>query len=74
MLVTTNQGLVCCSALADIYLRKLTKIDARNIVALHQEVHNIPGKMGSLDVTKVHWKICPAAGKGQSQGCKMFAG
>ena len=35
---------------------------------MHEEVPKIPGMMGSLDVTKVHRKICPMAWKGQSQG------
>jgi hypothetical protein len=57
-------GMVCCHNLANIYLRKPTKSDAKNIVDLHQTVHNIPGMMGLLDVTKVHWKSCPTAWKG----------
>ena len=49
-----TSSLVCCNALADIYLTKPTKSDPQNIVALHQNIHNIPGTMGSLKVTKVH--------------------
>lgn len=37
------------------------KSDAKNIVDLHQDEHKILGLMGSLDVTKVHWKIVPSA-------------
>ena len=67
-------GLVCCSVLADIYLRESTKSDARNIVSLNKHVHNIPGMMGSLDVTKAHWKNCPKAWKGQFHGREKFTG
>ena len=45
------------SALANEYSRKPTKFDARNIVALHKQVHNIPGMMGPLDAIKIHWEI-----------------
>jgi len=30
--------------------------------------------MGSLDVTKVHWKNCPTVWKGQFQGGEKYAG
>ena len=66
--------MVCCNDLANIYLRKPMKSDARKIVNLHEKVHKIPGMMGSLDVTKVHWKNCPTAWKGQFQGREMYAG
>jgi hypothetical protein len=48
------KGLVNCPALADIYLQRPSRSNARKIVALHEQVHKIPGMMGSLDVTKVH--------------------
>jgi hypothetical protein len=67
-----TRGIVCCSALADAYLRKPTKSDARIIVALYERVHNISGMMGSLDLTKAHWKNCPTAWKGQFQGHEKF--
>jgi hypothetical protein len=69
-----TRGIVCCSALADIYLRKPTKPDARNIIGLHEHVNNIIGMMGSLNVTKVHWKNCPTAWKGQFQWLDKFDG
>jgi len=31
--------------------------------SLQQDVHNIPGMMGSLNITKVHWKDHPTAEK-----------
>ena len=36
-------------------------------------MHKIPGMMGSLDMTKVHWKKCPSAWKGQFQGREKIA-
>jgi hypothetical protein len=68
-----TKGIVSCRPLANQYLRRLSKIDARNIVSLHERVHKIPGMMGSLDVTKVHWKKCPSAWKGQFQGREKIA-
>jgi len=67
-----TKGLVNCCALADIYLGIPSRIDARKIVALHERVHKIPGMMGSLDVTKAHWKRCPTAWKGQFQNREKF--
>eukprot|EP00804_Cyclotella_cryptica_P030944 CCRYP_019607-RA/>CCRYP_019607-RA protein AED:0.19 eAED:-0.03 QI:0/0/0/1/0/0/2/0/206 len=61
------RGLVTCPALAEVYLRKPTKADALNITTLHKKAHKMPGMLGSLDVTKVHWKNCPTALKGQFQ-------
>ena len=42
-----TKGLVHCHALADIYLQRPSRSDARKIVALHERVHKIPGMMGS---------------------------
>ena len=69
-----TQGMVYYDTLAKIYLQKPTESDARKIVDLHEKVQKIPGKMGSLDVTKVHWKTCPIAWKGQFQGQQKYAG
>ncbi len=40
---------------------------------MHKNAHNMPGMLGSLDVTKVHWKNCPTALKGQFQGREKCA-
>ena len=69
-----TMGMDCCHDLANIYLRKPAKSDERNIIDLHLKVHNIPGMMGSLDVSKAHWKNCPTTWKGQYQGREKFAG
>jgi hypothetical protein len=50
-----TRGIVCCSTLANIYLRKPMKSDAIKIVALYGWVHNIPGMM-VFYVTKVTGK------------------
>ena len=68
------RGIVCFSALADVYLRKPTKSNTGNIVALHNCVHNIPGMMDSLDVTKVQGENCPTTWKRQFQCDEKFAG
>ena len=39
---------------------------------MHKNVHKMPGMLGSLDVTKVHWKNCPTALKGQYQGREKY--
>ena len=59
-----TQGTVKCNALTNVYLWRLAKLEARNIVRLHKRVQKIPGMMGLLDVTKVHWKNCPTAWNG----------
>ena len=67
-----TRGLICCDALANIYLRNRTISDSRNIVALHQDAHKIPDFLVSLDVTEVHWKNCPTAWKGQFHGHEKY--
>jgi hypothetical protein len=43
----------------DEYLRKPTKEDIKEIVALHKHKHNVDGCLGSLDCTHTYWKNCP---------------
>jgi hypothetical protein len=62
------RGIVECEEISAFYLRYPSKSDARNIVNLHKRVHGIPGMLGSLDVTKIHWSNCPTAWKGQFEG------
>jgi hypothetical protein len=47
---------VNCLAFAEVYFRKPTKGNDRYIFAMYENAHNIPGMLGSLDVTKVFWK------------------
>ena len=35
---------------------------------MHKKKYNVPGCLGSLDVTKVQWTMCPTAWKGQFAG------
>eukprot|EP00804_Cyclotella_cryptica_P016905 CCRYP_001863-RA/>CCRYP_001863-RA protein AED:0.00 eAED:0.00 QI:239/1/1/1/0/0/2/32/168 len=69
-----TKGIVSCHPLANKYLRRPSKSDARNVDSMHERVHKIPGMMRSLDDTKVHWKRCPTAWKGQFQGHEKYAG
>lgn len=66
-------GLVSCPALAEVYLRIPTKADSIKVTTMHKNVHKMPGMLGSLDVTKVYWKNCPTALKGQFQGREKYA-
>ena len=56
-----TQGIVERNSLANVYLQRPTKLDARNKVSLHEKVRKIRGMMGLLDVTKVHWRHSPTA-------------
>jgi len=58
-------GIVTSLKFSNLYLRTPTKSDAKRIVQLHKDEHNIDGMLGSLDVTKIYWSSCPAAWKGQ---------
>ena len=51
------RGIACCRALADVYLMKPRNFYARNIVALHDWVNDIPGMMGSWMLLKSTGKI-----------------
>ena len=62
------RGIVECPEIADIYLRNMSKSDARRVAKMHRDVHGISGMVGSLDVTKLPWENCPAAWKGQYKG------
>ena len=50
------------------YLSQPTATDLKNIVALHQRKHKVPGLMGSLDCTHLVWKNCPKAWEGSFKG------
>ena len=61
-----TKGIVNCCALADSYLQRSSRSDTR------KRMHKIPGKMGSLDMTMVHWKRCLTAWKRKFQGREKF--
>jgi hypothetical protein len=54
--------------LQSLYLRKMTRSDARRLSALHKTVHGVVGMIGSLDCMQVGWKNCPAAWQGSKIG------
>jgi hypothetical protein len=50
------------------YLRLPTKEDLKNVVRLHEAVHEVNRMFGSLDCMHTYWKNCPTAWKGQFKG------
>jgi hypothetical protein len=58
--------------LRERFFRPMTKADARNVCALHQNQHGIDGMAGSLDCMHVSWKNCPVAWQGQFQGKESY--
>ena len=52
------------------YLRTPTKEDLKAITRLHQNVHKVPGMVGSLDCMHTYWKNCPVAWQGSYKGSK----
>ena len=54
--------------LQTIFARKMTRVDARRISAMHEAEHGVPGMIGSLDCTHVFWKNCPVAWQGSQTG------
>ncbi|KAJ9542885.1 hypothetical protein OSB04_029391 [Centaurea solstitialis] len=47
------------------YLRKPTASDIQRIYAMHEQVHGLPGMLGSIDYIHWSWKHCPVAWRGQ---------
>ena len=41
------------------YLCTCMEEDAKHVSLLHEDVHRIPGMLGSLDCMRVYWKNCP---------------
>ena len=54
--------------LTSVYLRAMSRNDARNISRLHEEQHGVSGMIGCLDCMHVLWKNCPVAWQGQTTG------
>ena len=43
------------------YMHQMTRDDARKASQLHEEIHGLPGMIGSLDCMHVYWRACPTA-------------
>ena len=55
------------------YLHTYMEEDAKHVSLLQENVHGIPGMLGSLDCMHVHWKNCPIAYQGAYQGKEKFS-
>ena len=51
-----------------IYLRTMSRSDAKKVSQLHKEQHGVSGMIGCLDCMHVSWKNCPVAWQGQTTG------
>ncbi|XP_042428542.1 uncharacterized protein LOC122015618 [Zingiber officinale] len=49
----------------DRYLRRPNADDVQRLLQMHDERHDFPGMLGSLDCMHWKWKNCPVAWKGQ---------
>ena len=63
-----TRGIVECPEIAEVYLRAMTKSDAKRVSEMHHQQHGVKGMVGSLDVMKVPWGNCPTGWRGQFQG------
>jgi len=59
-----NEAITQCTELTSIFLRKMTKADARRVAQLHFSKHGIHGMLGCLDCMHIIWKNCPVALQG----------
>jgi hypothetical protein len=67
-LKTLCQSVAHSDNLAGIYLRKMTRHDAKRVSQLHLNEHGVDGMLGSLDCMHVGWRLCPISWQGQYQG------
>lgn len=59
---------VANSELRDIYLRQMTRSDARKVSNIHEVEFGVAGCIGCLDCMHVYWRTCPVAWQGQFEG------
>ena len=57
---------------SDVYLRSMSRADARNVEQLHHREFGLRGCLGCLDVMLMPWGNCPNAWKGQFTGRHKF--
>ena len=55
------------------YLCTYIEEDAKCVSLLHEDVHGIPGMLGSLDCMHVCWKNCPITYQEAYQGKEKFS-
>ena len=55
------------------YLHTYMEEDAKHVSLLHEDVHGIPGMLGSLDCMHVCWKNCPITCQAAYQGKEKFS-
>ncbi|XP_071740056.1 uncharacterized protein [Rutidosis leptorrhynchoides] len=49
----------------DEYMREPTTEDIKRLYEAHEDIHDLPGMMGSIDCMHWAWERCPVAWKGQ---------
>ena len=50
------------------YEKRYLEYDLQDAVKRNEQVHGIPGLLGSLDCTHVRWDMCPKAHHGSFRG------
>ena len=56
------------AAIQSVYLRKMSRADAKRVTDMHYRQHGVIGMIGSLDCMHVFWRLCPVAWQGQQIG------
>jgi hypothetical protein len=54
--------------LRSLYLRKMTRADAKRVSDMHFDRYGVEGLVGSLDCMHAYWKNCPMEWRGQFKG------
>ena len=71
-IIRRNFDIVLRELYQEEYLRMPTAEDLKSLSDLHQQVHGVPGMLGSLDCMHNAWKNCPIAWQGAYQGAKKI--